>query len=150
MAIKNYSVVLNDSEGKEVPIEISTFPGRLGTKLASKLLRIASSFVKALPSDSSDSLLDKAVNFEALSKALVENLEESKVLSIIQELLTYTRVAGQEVAKGEIFDLVFSGEYGLLMGVLKFVLEKNFKSFFSESAIGKILARVQEALKTKK
>lgn len=142
MAIQTHETVLKDKGKNEVKIASSDFPGRQGVRMSARLGKILSSFLKAAPSGTGDNkgkkLLDRDVDFSALSTALVENLDEDHVERLILDLLTYTRVNGQEVSKPEIFDMVFAGEYGLLLGVLKFVMEVNFTSFFDEGVIGKI------------
>jgi hypothetical protein len=158
MAIKTFNKVIKNSEDVEVAIEISSFPGRMGTKLGTKLAKILSSFISTISSNHSDdntnsklksegkSVLEKDVDFSRLSKVLVDNLDENKLLPLILELLTFTRVDGQDVSKPEIFDITFAAEYALLFKVLQFVLEVNFKSFFQGGTTGQIVSKFQEML----
>lgn len=143
MAIKIHETTLTNRDNISVKVIVSDFPARQGARLGANLLRILASFIKAAPKDSKTdnrNFLERDIDFTQLSQALVDNLEETKILSLILNLVTFTRVDGQEISREEIFDTVFAGDYGLLFAILKFILEVNFKSFFGNKDIGKALS----------
>lgn len=157
MAYETFETKVKDRTGTEVTVATSTIPARKALKISSRLLTIFSSLLAALPSNvkegitanvptekkfpndlSDGGLFEKEIDFSKLSKALIENLQEEKVESLVLSLLVTTRVNGQDVSRAEIFDMVFTADFGLMMGCLKFVLEVNFKSFFTEEVIAKV------------
>jgi len=156
MAIKNFSRTIKSSEDIEVIVEISSFPGRMGAKIGTKLAKILSSFISTISTtqftdtnSKGKDIFEQQVDFSRLSKVLVDNLDENKLLPLVLELLTFTRVDGQEVSKPEIFDMVFTAEYALLFKIIQFVLEVNFKSFFQDGTSGQIVSKFQEILAQK-
>lgn len=83
--------------------------------------------------------------FKTITDQLILTCDDKKVLELIFRLLKGTRVNGQEIAKPEIFDIVFQGDLGLLLEVLQFVIMSNFESFFKTGSIGALLTKLANA-----
>ena len=161
-------------EGVEEPIivESTLFLGRESISLALQLGRMIAPFFKALGgisnkldlsalNPSSDTEPKEKMSREELLKKMelspdffkiivdqiILTMDEKKVLDLILRLLKGTRVNNQEISKGEIFDVVFQANLGLLMQVLQFILESNFSSFFGiafkedqQARLGKLIS----------
>lgn len=143
--IETHETTLTDKDKKSVKVQCSDFPARLGLRLATRLMAFMTPFLSVIDFiDSKDNkkTLDKDIDMSKLSEALSHSIDDEKILRLIISLMSFTRVDGQEVNQVEVFDIVFAGNYGLLFGTLKFILEANFKTFFGGKAIGKILSKM--------
>ncbi len=89
-----------------------------------------------------DSLLDKDIDFSKLGDFAI-SLDEEKTMDFVMELLSTTRIDDKEITES-VFDLEFAGRIDLVYKVLIFVLEANYKSFFVNGGIGKILSKVNK------
>lgn len=146
MAIETHEIKLTDKKKKSVNIICSDFPARKGLAIAQRLGELVTPLLSIVDSKNikskSISLMDIDVNMSTLADALSKSIGDPDLLHLIMDLMSFTRVDGQEVNIPEVFDIVFAGNYELLFKVLKFILEVNFKSFFGGEAIGKILSKM--------
>ena len=112
--------------GKEVVV--SKFPARYGLGLQ---VRLVKTILPVIPTDgnTNDTISKMA---EGLS-----NLTDEAVIDLVLDLLKQTTVDGKLVGEEAHFDIVFSGEFGLLFDVIRFVLEVNYKSFLEKIGLMK-------------
>ena len=164
MGYKTIDEVYQDSEENEVKIVIMTFGARKGIKIQAKLLKIMVKFglgFFSLVGNKKDSkqitdnkeqlskILDQdidtsKIDLNQIATLLISELGEDDVLNLIIKLLSSTKINGKPMNNVDMFDDTFSGEYGLLLEVVKKVLEVNFKSFFGNGTIGKILSSIKQ------
>lgn len=91
--------------------------------------------------DLKKSFMDKDIDLGAALQQLADNVEPEKFLAMAIELMSYTRLDGQEINEKS-FDTLFIGEYLLMYKILIFVLEVNYGSFFGTGGIGNLLPKV--------
>jgi len=122
-------------------ITVTQFPGRRGLKLKTRLAKLLGPTIfTALKSVSgkSENILDKDINLETAAGAiekLLERIDENIWEALVFELLSMTRINGQEVTS-EIFDVEFAGSFVTLYKILAFILEVNYKDFLGLTGIG--------------
>lgn len=138
-----------------VRYESTTLPARKAVRLGTRVLSLV------LPAFGE--LGDGVENLQSLSKladaklqagfigraagALVTQLHRENVVELILEILASTlridpeRNERQQVGDGAIFDAVYAGNLGELVGAVRFALEVNLGNFFAASGIGGILQR---------
>ena len=112
-------------DGKEVVV--SKFPARYGLGLQ---VRLVKTVLPIVPTDNNSDTITKMA--EGLS-----GLTDDAVIELVLDLLKQTTVDGKPVGEDAHFDIVFSGEFGLLFDVIKFVLEVNYKSFLEKIGLMK-------------
>ena len=108
---------------------VGQFTASIGLRLWTRLIKLvgpslgtaAAAFGEGLDTEFDASILGKAV------EELTKKLDENDVLDLVQRLLSQTQIDNRKVN----FDLDFAGNYMELLKVLLFVLEVNYKSFFS-------------------
>ena len=145
MAIRTITKQEKDSQKKTVMIETTTLPGSIGVKLQARIgLNLISLAAPLMRSKDKESLLDHNVDLDAVSSSLTSNMGEDSVLQLLLDILQCTMIDGSDLSKVENFDMVFSGEYGLLFRVVKFVLEANFGDFLAEKDIKKFVKKMWE------
>lgn len=80
-------------------------------------------------------------------QALIAQMNSDKVVSLILRILECTTRVDpvakkrQEVSKGEVFDVVYAGNLGELVGALRFALEVSIGRFFDGSRISGLFAK---------
>lgn len=150
-------------EGIENPIiiESSLFLGRESLSIALSLGKLVVPFVKCISGiEKSTGILPVGTEddpfknltitpefFKSMAEQLISTMDEKKVTDLIFRIVKGTRVNNQEISKPEVFDVVFQGGLGLLLEVLKFILESNFSSFFKVGGVAKILQKVSTLAK---
>jgi hypothetical protein len=139
----------------EVAYETTTLPARKAVRLGTRVL--------ALVLPAFGELGDGVEDLQSLSKlaeakmqagfigraagALVTQLHREDVVELILGILASTtridpdRNERQAVGEGAIFDDVYAGNLGELVGAVRFALEVNLGNFFAASGIGGILQR---------
>lgn len=146
MAIETHEIKLTDKKKKSVNVICSDFPARRGLEIAQRLGELVTPLLSIVDSKNinskSISIMDIDVDMSILADALSKSIGNPDLLKLIMDLMSFTRVDGQEVNIPEVFDIVFAGDYALLFKILKFILEVNFTSFFENEAIGKILSKM--------
>ncbi len=91
--------------------------------------------------DVSSDLIPVAIN------ALASQLHEDSIVQLILDLLAQTTRVNpdtrkrEDVGTGEIFDNIYAGNLGEMLGALKFAVEVNLSSFFAGSGISGLLQR---------
>lgn len=147
-------------EGLDNPIliENTLFLGRETLQIALTLGKLIAPFVKCMAGiekavgldkkeieGEKDPFKDLKVSpefFKLMAEQLISTMDEKKVLDLVSRLVKGTRVNNQEIAKQEVFDIVFQGDIGLLLEVLRHILESNFSSFFRVGGLGNIVQRI--------
>lgn len=114
---------------------VSEFPAMRGWKTFVKLSR---GLMPAMASVAGaiKNWEDLEIDGDGLVKAaelLITELDEDKSEILINELFSLTWIDGQELMPQ--FDMVFQGEYGMLIKALAFVIEVNYKSFLGENGV---------------
>lgn len=91
--------------------------------------------IKDFNLDELSSVLDSEINldklFSTLSEALIltnKNINEDIVEQLVLRMLASTKIDNQEITLDS-FNILFCGNYGLLLKVLTFVLKVNYSSF---------------------
>jgi hypothetical protein len=151
MPIETHDKILKNSKDEDVKVITSNFPAIPGLKLGIRIVKFLGGFLKmgsakvpvSLNENKPASVFDADVNFDKIAEVLTKHLDDDRIVKLIIDLMAYTRVNGKEVAKEGVFNLEFAGEYGLLIQVVKFVVEVNFTTFFDKNAIGNILERIK-------
>lgn len=154
MPIETHDKILKNSKGEDVKVITSNFPAIPGLKLGVRIIKFLGGFLKmgsakvpvSLNENKPVSVLDADVNFDKIAEVLTKHLDDIQIVKLILDLMAYTRIDGKEIAKEEIFNIEFAGEYGLLIQTIKFVAEVNFTTFFDKNAIGNILERMKALL----
>lgn len=154
MPIETHDRILKNSKSEDVKVITSNFPAIPGLKLGVRIVKFLGGFLKmgsakipvSLNKNEPASVLDADVNFDKIAEVLTGHLDDNLIVKLILDLMAHTRVNGEEIAKEAIFNIVFAGEYGLLIQVVKFVVEVNFTTFFDKNAIGNILERIKALL----
>jgi len=139
--IKNLERVFTNASGGTVSVISSSFPARQSISVRTKLFAIILPFLSKFTVAELKTFLDgKGMDDPnvviKLLPAFTTVLSTCELVPLILELLTYTRVNGLEVSKGEIFDSVFTGEDLLLIQILKFVI-MDVNSFLARIEAGK-------------
>lgn len=144
MKLKQHSeiIITKDSEGneKENIIDITLFLGRNAWNLALRLGKLILPLFKIL---GGQEIGDKPLEImkikltpqilDDLIDSLIVSLDESKMLTLVLDLLKNTEINNLQVSRPEIFDQVFQGDLSLLLKVLKIVIVENFTPFFKEN-----------------
>lgn len=148
-----------DVEVGKIRYRITQHPARRGIKLGTTMTRLAGPSVAKLFGDGAvkmESLVAGKAN-DAIGgalTALLERIDEDGVvelfLEMVSETVRFAKDTGGEVQQYdlsdvEVFDDVFSANYGELFSLLKEVVKVNLASFFVDGRIGKVWAN---ALKT--
>jgi hypothetical protein len=132
----------------------TTLPARTAIQLGTKLLKAFGPSLGEL-ADSLETEGGKPVGVkgDALSRAvsmLVSQIDQTDVASLMLEILQSTvRVdpesrKRQEVGKGEVFDGVYSANYGELFGALRLALEVSLGDFFANAGITDLFTKAWE------
>jgi len=108
------------------------FPATKGIKMMHRLGKFISNPIAKLAGmvKPGSKALDSEVSAEVLGaavQAFFDSCDEGTFELTVKELLTSTTRDGKPI----VFDVDFCGQMGHLMKVLAFVLEVNFKDFFS-------------------
>lgn len=124
----------------DVKFDVTMFPGLYGLKIKGRLLKIIGpAFGQAFKSLQSGktSILDSDIDFgvvgDAISK-LCERLDDPAVIQLIKDLLSSTKVDGQDANNDAVLNFKFAGKYTTLYKGLLFVVEVN--RFFGVRNIG--------------
>lgn len=129
-----------DRDGNVVIVSTTLFPGSTGVEIFSKVFLLAIPII--LPAmDTEDK---KQMDFTKISSAIATNLSDKKVVALVLDIVKFTEVRildgkqdviQQPLGKKATFDNIIAGNYILLMHLIKYVLEVNFKDFFGENGI---------------
>ena len=114
-------------ESKEISgkkVLVTKFPGRQGLMLKLKLLKIVLPIIPKEESSGSDVMGN-------IATTLTEHADE-EIFDLILQLLNQTQVDNKAVGEEHHFDIVFSGDFGLLYEVITYILEVNYKSFLDK------------------
>ena len=143
MGIETKSTELTNEKGDSVKIETTQFLSSQGVELQAKIVRmiIPVAGVALGSTNSNKSILDQDFDIGKITETLMLNFTEKKVLGLIMEIISLSRLDGKELGKKEIFDIEFAGDYMLLFNTVKFALEANFGDFFGENGIGKYISK---------
>jgi len=126
-------------ETKELELNGSTYlvtemTARRALRMQARLLKLLGPAASAIflaaakDVDSADDSIPNAITH------LVDQLDEKSFESLVMELMQGVRKDNMELTPA-IIDLEFAGDLNSLFLVLKFILEVNFGSFFSEGGI---------------
>ena len=136
MAIKTKKFDCKDSEDKIMKVEITNFLGSTGVKIFAKLTKMVLPVFGAIKIRSSlKEMIDQDLDLEKITQHLISNLDDDKIYDLIVELMQSTFIDGQDLSDNAVFDSVFAGEYGLLLQILRHVLEVNYSSFLGKKGI---------------
>lgn len=145
--IQTKEIELTDRDGEPVSVHITTFPGSKGVELFSRVfLLIVPVVLPALNSDDKKSLQNIDVDFSQIAKTIAVSMNDKKIVALIHDLVSMTEV----ILKGEKyqlnsksrFDMLFAGNYALLLQTIKNVLEVNFADFFGENGIKDLMTQI--------
>jgi hypothetical protein len=136
----NYKQEKKKISGYEV--QVTKFPGRQGLALKFKLLKMV---LPIIPKDETSG----ADVMSNIAKALTEHTDE-EIIDIILELLGQTLVDNKPVGEEVHFDMVFSGDFGLLYEVITYILEVNYKSFLDMIGMGEKVKKGTKSLTPKR
>jgi hypothetical protein len=150
MAVFSKDITLTHRNGDEAKISTTTFAGSYGVKLAARVGLIILPLM--IPSMSTDekSVLNEKVDFNKIAKTLGSGaMSEEKILNTVLEIMRSTLIDGKDMGKKPMFDEVFAGNYKLLFGVIKFILEVNYGDFFEEGGIFEMMANQMQTIPPK-
>ena len=125
-----------------VKVQVTKFPGRMGLMLKLKLLKIVLPIIPKDESSGSDVMSN-------IATALTNHADE-EIFDIILELLNQTIVDNKPVGEQAHFDIVFSGDFGLLYEVITYILEVNYKSFLDMIGMGEKVKKGSKTLSPKR
>jgi hypothetical protein len=148
MALITKEFDLKDSEDRPIKLMAGTLPGTTGIRLGVRITKLLTPIIKALPDDAGKdgvniSLLSGDIKMDELAEVLTTQLDDENIVDIILKLFESSTVDGKDTSQKQVFDQVFAGEYGLLIDCLKHILGVNFKTFFGNGGIGKVLSTFQ-------
>jgi hypothetical protein len=126
MDLKNETRTIDDKQ-----VTVTCFPARLGLKLQVKLVKTVFPLM-GLAGDTGNPDDSQMINKLATS---LSGLDDKNIETLVLQLLSSTIVDNKTAGDAAQFDFMFSGEFGLLFDVLKFVLEVNYSSFLSKIGI---------------
>jgi hypothetical protein len=111
---------------------VTQFPATKSLKMLHRVGKFISAPLSALAKDvqTSKGIMDQNISTETLGKAVqafFESCDENTFEQTVKELLTSTTKNGKQL----VFDIDFCGNMGELMKLLAFILEVNYKDFFS-------------------
>jgi hypothetical protein len=132
---------------KDAEYTTTTFPGRPGFKVRTRLLNLLGPALSGID----DLAGDKAAQMAAVARALgalLTGMEAEKTLQLILDLFRHTTRKDPEsgnveaISKDPVFDRVYAANYGEMLSVAMFVIDIN--NFFGEGGIGDLMDRAQE------
>jgi len=152
--IQSTETELKDKDGNQVTIFNTLFPGSMGVELFSRVFLLAVPVM--LPAMDTDDKKD--IDFSKLASAIGTSFSDKKIVALVLDLVKLTDVFvrdnGIEEAKGRQnlgkksnFDTVIAGNYALLIQIIKYVLEVNFKDFFGENGIKDLMTMIPGIVK---
>lgn len=150
MALKTKKFELKDSEQKTIKLEVSTFAGSFGVILFSKIFLLITPILKPILKNvnlKSIDLMDMDIDFGEVAEVIITKMDEDKILSLIKDIVSCTRLGEYDLCVTDAFDIAFAGEYGLLIQTIKHVLETNYSSFFVGNAIKNLIAKSQKIVR---
>jgi len=125
----------------EKEVIIYLLPASQGITMAKRLGEI---FLPALGTVLESQQTDMGIDWSEASLALAANLGDLQVETEVKQLLNGCTINMQDVHAS--FDQYFMGNYGELLGVIKFALEENFGSFFDSNDFLKSLAPMTQTI----
>lgn len=147
--LKTFTETLIDQDENSVEVSLTQFMGFRGIKIQTRLLRLVVpifSGVKSFSGNASSSLFDKMRNLDidtnTIVKHILENVTETKVDELIQDLVSCVSVNGKDLSVKANFDFIIAGNYKLLFKILTLVIDKNH--FFGLSGIGDVMSLLKE------
>lgn len=146
MTLGTQTKTFKDSSEKSLKVVCTHYPGRFGlrlfARLVKKLLPIASPFLDLIDPNSKQKLMDMDFDFKEIADSLVTHLDEDTIIDLIMEILSGTTVEDNPLAEETHFDNIFANDYYLLVQLIGFALEVNYKSFFGASGIKKLKSMI--------
>lgn len=115
---------------------VRILPTRQGLSVAKELSKVLVPVIASAMGESG------GIDYSFVAQTLVENSEDFDEVNISILLLHGATVNGQELD----FDQYFAGNYGEYLTLMAFVLEENFKSFFTASAFKEKVDKYKERL----
>jgi hypothetical protein len=135
---KSAEHVVTDSNDNQLQLSYQLFLGRegisIGLKLANKLkscLKNSGISIKSLKD-----FQNANIDIGLLIGNLIEGISNDDTYDLIFTLLKNCNIDGKSLSDKTSIDIVFQGEYGLLIQCLTNVIKDNFKSVFSLGGIG--------------
>jgi hypothetical protein len=133
--LKTLDKIFKNSDDKELTVVTITFPATKAIEITNRLGEIVISLTGIADCLDNNKL-------DIISKALKENFNSDGIIKLILSLLSFTKVDGVEVKDSKVLDALFSSnDLVLLFEILQWVLEVNFKDFFGERGIGKLILK---------
>jgi hypothetical protein len=139
-----------DSQNKDYIARVEVFDSEYSWLLFLELVELLSPGVDIIKSLSDGKLRDlfskdmKALDFSAISNFLFKLSSSNKVKNLPQRLLLKTTFGTYNLSNRDQYKEVFAGEIPLLIKVMAFVLEVNYKNFFGGGDIGEILSGISQ------
>jgi hypothetical protein len=138
--LKTLDKIFKNSDDKELTVVTITFPATKAIEITNKLCEIVISLTGIVDCLDNNKL-------DIVSKVLKENFNSDGIIKLILSLLSFTKVDGVEVKDSKVLDVLFSSnDFVLLFEILQWVLEVNFKDFFGERGIGKLILKGKELM----
>jgi hypothetical protein len=125
-------------------VAVTQFPARQAIKLKIKLARIfGPGLAELLGSATGEgkALSERDIPGSAFSSAfqrLAEAVDPDLFMSLIEEVLSSTRIDGHEV-DWAVMDQNYAGDLGTLYRIVFFALRVNYSSFFEGGGIGNMI-----------
>ena len=117
---------------------VTQMTARRAIRMQARLFRLLSSSIGHIVTSAQKNIDNAERSIPQALSLLAENLDEKTFELLILDLLEGVRKDGMEL-KPAIIDIEFSGNLNNLFLLLRFVLEVNFKDFFSDRGIFKTL-----------
>ena len=129
-----WSVIMQKTQEKIInnnTYVVTQFPATKGIKMLHRLGKYISGPLSKIANSDKGKLLDKEISLENIGVAIqtfFEECDENTFETTVKELLTSTTRNNKPIN----FDLDYSGNLSELMNILVFIIEVNYKDFFSD------------------
>lgn len=142
-----------NAAGESVAFVGNTLPARKSIKYLTKLTKILSSIAGELDISSSKkapetglaNTLDTIGNIDMskLVKSIGENIDNDELYDIVLKLFDGCEL-NKKLLQEDTFDMVFSGDLGLMLEILAFILVSNYGNLFKK----KLFSNIKEIFMT--
>jgi len=140
---KTKEKMLTNSENKKVSIKVTLFTGSYGIELLSRIIsKISPTLLNSIDAKGKK-LSEVNINFKEISNNIVSGFSDGSILNLIKEIVSSSNLDNTDLSSDGGFDMVFCGEYGLLIDSITFILEANYKSFLAGNAMKALKKKIK-------